>query len=53
MQERREGNDPKLSCLLGLPVYLLPWQAWLVGAQGMAAGLGSWENRMSGEESWR
>lgn len=41
MEERREGEDLKLSCLLGWLAY------WLLGSQGQPAGVGGWDNRMS------
>lgn len=46
MEERRESKDLKL-------IYLLVYQAWLMGSQRMATGVGSWNNRIIEEEGWR
>lgn len=46
MEERRESKDLKL-------IYLLVYQAWLMGSQRMATGVGSWKNRIIEEEGWR
>lgn len=44
--EKRENENLNLA-------YLLIWQAQLAGSQGMPAGVGGWENRMSEERGLR
>jgi hypothetical protein len=49
VEERKEGEDLKLACLLTC----FSGQAQLVCSQEIPAGVGGWDDRMNEENGWR